>query len=398
MKKFWHSGQLNISAGGGVQGQEEDPQFLDRIPYRLHPHGNVNLVYEDEQRERRPSNLEAIEEEGESTLSFSEEDEEVVETAGGGFTVSPTHGLDREDEVDHLPEDEPEKDYDDDEDEDEEGSPSGSDDEDAARVESSFADGYDILVPPTAAISRSRLLPHLLSKLEEVEDVCTDPTCPYNLWLYEGDAPFPDDSDLAWFEHSRSGDDLMKSGNSILDTSRRPGHLNPSLESTRIPHNVSNSFDQPTSSRTGSMGPPPPYTSQTSSKDNSSYGLSSSTYPIITLPKSARPKSGLAGCLSPQTSSAVLRPVSACSCETSSSTTTCSTCIPEPDDPNAPHAFVVQDGKARPKRKSKYWPTCDTACCATFSFIVFCLIGLACLLLYIYFNTKVMHQGMTEYR
>jgi len=172
--------------------------------------------------------------------------------------------------------------------------------------------------------------------------------------------------------------------------------------------------------------------------------LSDQFYPIITLPKSARKKSKMSRlahkssgplsflcCVNSDLRESHLgdklaigaRPGSQCSCFTNStgrsssvwpdnSSSTCS-CISTPLDPTAPHAFTVKDQlgghprqppgraaavSAKSTRRGivgrQYLPRCDSSCCATFTFILFCMIGLMCLLLYLHYNTNAMTKGM----
>jgi hypothetical protein len=82
---------------------------------------------------------------------------------------------------------------------------------------------------------------------------------------------------------------------------------------------------------------------------------------------------------------------SSCSCSSCST----SSLIEPPVDPYAPHAFTTEDYlKEKPKTR-RCLPSCYGACCATCCFMIFCMIGLASLLLYLYFNTSAMREGMT---
>jgi hypothetical protein len=97
---------------------------------------------------------------------------------------------------------------------------------------------------------------------------------------------------------------------------------------------------------------------------------------------------------------------STCSAASCSDASTCSSCscsscsssLVEPEvDPSAPHAFTTEDYLKEKPKNSRCMPRCYGACCATCSFMIFCVVGLASLLLYLYFNTSAMREGMTTY-
>lgn len=341
MKKFWHSGQQESRSEEGM----ESAKYTTKYTTALQSDGQVNLAFENEQGVRRTSHLEAIEEE-QSDLSFHSETE--AELNGFKFSprldqVEPGDNTDSKDEYDEFDE----------------------------------MEDYNIMDPPRLKMSREKLLPYLLDRLQHVEDVCTDPDCPYNRWLYSKEE-FPSDQCLLDWEDTPNQQSLL---------TQSIGYNNPSsLESTRIPQNNSTLTASDTSKQ--SCGPPP-YTT----------GNYRANYPIITLPKSARKKrhskspiDGISDVKLPLPEAVSL---SGCSCETSSVTSSCSTCIVEPEDPTAPHAFVVQDGAKKRGGGNQCLPDCDISCCASLSFMSFCVVGLVALLLYLYFNTNAMKKGMT---
>lgn len=291
MKKFWHSGTQQAAVARGEEGIETASFTLNS----LQSDGRVNLAFENEQG-RRPAHhhLEAIEEE-ESDLSFNSNPGTAAETVAG-FKFSP-----KDDRLDQAGK--------------------AADHVDTDKFDDELED-YNIMDAPSSKMSRARLLPYLLDSLQHVEEVCTDPDCPYNRWLY-GEEEFPSEEHLSEWEEAVNQQSLSSQSISC--------NIPTSLESTRIPQNNSTLTNSDTSKQSSG---PPPYTS----------GSYRSTYPIITLPKSARKqrntKSGLTDVKLPLPDA---NSVSGCSCETSS-ISSCSTCIHEPEDPTAPHAFVVQDG------------------------------------------------------
>ena len=69
----------------------------------------------------------------------------------------------------------------------------------------------------------------------------------------------------------------------------------------------------------------------------------------------------------------------------------------EPLDPSAPYAFTTEDYHQEKTKKKRWVPRCYGPCFATFCFMLFCVVGLAALLLYLYFNTSAMREGTTAY-
>lgn len=355
MKKFWHSGHLNIS---GEIGDHEQPV------------GNINLAYVHEVR--RQSVLEVIsegssEDEREQTFSKSSG------TPGGkaendafhvdrelkgvvGFKLSPqlTKSHPRRDSI--------------------QVEESGSDDEESAQAQREI----DIWDRPKAGISRAEILPYLLEKMNEVEDACVDENCPYNRWLYAG-KEHPDRSELDEWEVSKlrdfsiprpsisgfeissdsksrvnissfEGSKVSKASNSVMESTKMSQDLNLNRSSkhkdlfTALPRTNSTSISSSDSIRSFSTVP---------------IESNASTYPIITLSTRSRQtekKRTSSLCCFPVSGNRsedeyksyplkeLSRPPSSCSCSHSysSSCSSCSTCILEHEDPTAPHAFTVQ--------------------------------------------------------
>ena len=268
------------------------------------------------------------------------------------------------------------------------------------------ANDYDLFDRPGPELSRAELLPYLLDNLEHVDDVCSEPDCPYNLWLY-ADQEYPAQLQLSDWEKKKL-QTKIQIPRVALPAPKCLSGLDPSPPAT--------SSSESCSSPTNRSSALPPYSETIISASQSasvSVNLEEPYYPIITLPRSKRDKSngnsylrrsGLC-CLPLEVQDkdpyaiklgslmTEPRPESSCSCSTRSSCSCCSSGIPEPEDPTAPHAFTVQDGAAA--KKKKRGKGCNTACCASLTFIVFCILGLACLLLFLYFNTNAMNEGMT---
>ena len=355
MKKFWHSGHLNIS---GEIGDHEQPV------------GNINLAYVHEGR--RHSVLEVIsegssEDEREQTFSKSSgtPGEKVKNDAFHvdrelkgvvGFKLSPqlTKSHPRRDSNPQVEE-------------------SGSDDDESAQAQAEI----DIWDRPKAGISRADILPYLLEKMNEVEDACVDENCPYNRWLYAG-KEHPDRSELDEWEVSKlrdfsisrpsiSGFEISSESQSRVNISSFEGSkvskaTNSVLESTKM----SQDFNLNRSSRHKDPFTILPRTNSTSISSSDSFSTvpiesNASTYPIITLStrsrqteKKRKPSRSL--CCFPVSENKseeeyksyplkeLSRPPSSCSCSHSysSSCSSCSTCILEHEDPTAPHAFTVQ--------------------------------------------------------
>ena len=352
MKKFWHSGHLNIS---GETGDHEQPV------------GNINLAYVHEVR--RPSVLEVISEgnsEDETDQTFSKESEGEIKDDSfriarvdkelTGFKMSPQLKKCLSKKV------------------------SIQDGEDFVLEEGNCSPPeIDIWDRPSSKISRADLLPYLLEKMDDVDDACVDENCPYNRWLYAGKEQ-PDESDLETWEVSNlpdfsiprpslSGFDSAsfsqtRDNFSSLEGSKVSRATNSVLESTKVSQVIN--LNGSARSKDPFLVLPRTNSTSISSQDSSCsfstipIGSNTSTYPIITLSKTARlpekKNTPSALCCIPTlrqkpeeeyksySLKELSRPSSSCSCTHSSgsSCTSCSTCILEHEDPTAPHAFTVQ--------------------------------------------------------
>ena len=319
--------------------------------------GRLNLAYESEHAHRRPSVLEVIAEENPADEFGSGQQE-----SSFGFKLSP-----KTEKVRYIEED-----------------------EERRRKE------YNLLEVPGAKVSRAELLPYLLANIPHVDDVCTDESCPYNQWLYR-DKEYPRESELSeWEEKMQTviSSRLHPSYTECVNILSESMILNPGRLHSEPPTSLPPPYSDISHSPTRLRSPTPDYTS----------------YPIITLPKSARKKKTLLGRSTKGPAPVVkTKPSvddskssskswsSSCSCDSGSSLSTCSSCIPVPVDPTAPHAFTIGEKGGRAPGRCRYLPRCDTACCATFSFLVFCVVGLVAVLLYLYFNTNTMQKGMIPY-
>ena len=313
----------------------------------------MNLAFENEQQTSRLENIEEEEEEAEASFGSQPEHQRTLP----GLQVSP-HRQEPVHDGDKYPAAQETED---------EAVFNGQSSED----EDDFKD-YDIHQRPPAGISRARLLSKLFDKLDNMEDVCLDPDCPYNRWLYM-EAHFPGEDLLVGWEEERC--DRWKEGGSTRKALPEEGARLAEMKSAETTSSLSHTRPEDLAAATAS-----PYTPQ------------SISYPIITLPRSARKKEKKPA-PSPWLDS---RPSSACSCSShSSSHSSCSSCIPVPDNPNAPYAFTVKDRPPPGNRGRRRLP-CDISSCATLAFMTVCLLGLVAVLLYLHFNTKAMHHGMTE--
>jgi hypothetical protein len=258
---------------------------------------------------------------------------------------------------------------------------------------------YNLYVPPPPNVDPQAYEDYMLSNIQHGDDMCTDPGCPYNRWLYS-QASFPAPRYVMEWEQDRTRRHFDRLEEIILSPSKMAAN----------------------SSR-----------SSTEAKDESG---SNGSYPVVTLPKSIRHddsqvKSSLC-CLSGQKSGAdrnrliaeegyyqpsrlqhkqtlpppysevtgtelksldveslpptLSRPSTPSSCSTCpSSKSSCSCCEgSEPTDPTAPHAFTTDPGRGKraakgpPKKKrgvAVCVPRCNIVCCASLTFMTFCVIG-----------------------
>jgi len=232
MKKFWHSGQLNISARdlSDLQRPEEDAIFS----------GTVNLAYVPESR-KSSGPLEAIREVSEE-WEVSCEDVEQRAASGRGFRVSPIMEFTTEHEVaemsgpPHRRRNVPVSSEEDEEDETTTASPHSDDElpalktqpeQAATKTEEKLADKNSKLREAVSGgrlgdgvaggrlhdeMTGSRLREEAGSRLREevrramlegaeAQNRCREPGCPYNLWLY-GDQGYPSGEAVLYWEET----------------------------------------------------------------------------------------------------------------------------------------------------------------------------------------------------
>ena len=231
MKKFWHSGQLNISARdlSDLQRPEEDAICT----------GTVNLAYVPESR-KSSGPLEAIREVSEE-WEVSGEDVEQRAASGRGFRVSPIMEFTTEHEIAEMsgpPHRRRNAPVSSEEEEDETATASSHSDDElpalktqpeqaATRTEEKLADKNSKLREAVSGgrlgevgaggrlndeMTGSRLREEAGSRLREevrramLEDTeaqnrCREPGCPYNLWLY-GDQGYPSGEAVLYWEES----------------------------------------------------------------------------------------------------------------------------------------------------------------------------------------------------
>lgn len=228
---------------------------------------------------------------------------------------------------------------------------------------------------------------------------CRDLDCPYNRWLY-GRHEYPSRTDLARWEAAAAGggrrcSDRRNSTTAAVGHRCSPGFpalIAPSAGGTGTTTSSSSSSGGASSGArlqpeqlTGSIyerwgGPQsilaPPYPA---------LGVFHSS-PAVPPGRGGEGKAGAAGFL-----------CGANLCTSSAdSTCSCSSCIELPDDPSAPYAFTVNNKPAKMRRsRCGGCCCCGHICCIVSTFVVVTLLILASLLLYLYFNTKVMTRGMT---
>eukprot|EP00088_Acartia_fossae_P030099 TRINITY_DN3106_c0_g1_i1.p1 TRINITY_DN3106_c0_g1~~TRINITY_DN3106_c0_g1_i1.p1 ORF type:complete len:378 (+),score=83.48 TRINITY_DN3106_c0_g1_i1:190-1323(+) len=301
---------------------------------------------------------------------------------------------------------------------------------------------YDIYTPPKGSVDKEQFAAYMLENVEHGDDMCTDPGCPYNRWLYSG-ASYPTVQYVDEWEQDRTRRHFDRIEEIIMSPKSTAGLPRPklskcleedggngSINSTHsypvvtLPKSLRDSLlehDHVESSiccfgshkksedaspkgpeysiNTSSGLPPPPYDSLppppprfTASHEMRNIESVCSDYTAIGDGGGAR-----SVCSTCPTTSSSASTRSSCSCCASS----------EPEDPTAPHAFTMDMRKlakaqavaAKKRSKSKgvcaWVPSCNTACCATSTFIIFCLLGLTALLLYLKFHTNAMNEGMT---
>ena len=244
--------------------------------------------------------------------------------------------------------------------------------------------------------------------------MCTDTNCPYNQWLYEG-KQFPEYRLLKKWETELKKQ--FERNNPLASPFIKPElPLDPNnlarkiwSRSTPISNNSSQrspsfSYFQFTGSKSQASTPQPVTpTSQLPPYPYNSPSTLSSSYPIVTLPRSQRKKNNTLNRTSifgnifskpseltpsyPGYSESKPRPPScsssSCSCN-SSSLSSCSTCYDMEDLSLFQYPMVPQEFKRRRSRSSKYLPKCDLTCYVITSFVLLSFAGLAAVFLYFY--------------
>jgi len=313
---------------------------------------------------------------------------------------------------------------------------------------------FDLMRRPTRSISRMTMIQKLADEQGKLGTMCQEADCPYNKWLYRGHK-FPEDQTVKDWEikdKTKKNDEKFPLENFSLPrvilskhsqprrstTPSSPGHKShrsSSFHYSKSPYPFA--FPNPTSTiylpntftPPGSSGPSSPSTAPLPSYPWHLYNsppsnLSiSSSYPIVTLPRSIRKSSKKSTPRSSSSSQSYLSnlchkkrskpktpPVpifymkpkfsappspsssSSCSC-TSSSCSSCNSSIDIPMDPRSPYAFT-QDTHYRPAPGKTHpcMPRCDATCYVITSFILVSMAGLAALLLYLYLFTPVMED------
>jgi len=301
----------------------------------------------------------------------------------------------------------------------------------------------DPLQKPTRSVSRLNMIQKLTEERARLGTVCQEESCPYNKWLYRGHK-FPEDKTVELWELGDKKEEKLtletfSLPRVILSNHKKPVVSNTFTSSTHKSHKTSNSFHYskspypfafpnpttsvylPTFNPPDSSGPPTPSTAPLppypwhlySSSPTASHSIASS-YPIVTLPRSARknhkkstPSSSAQSCISSFYKKSPPAPIfnmkpkfqvssssssfSSCSC--SSSCSSCDTCTDLPLDPRSPYAFTQDTRTGSPRRKRHpCLPRCDATCCVIISFILASLLGLVTLLLYLYLFSPVMED------
>ena len=266
---------------------------------------------------------------------------------------------------------------------------------DSKNVNSKQNNEENLYKRPNGTISRSAMLKKISRKSREgsLGEVCKDKACPYNKWLYSSDK-FPSTEKVEKWErkvHSKS--ELRLNPKTLPEVPKRvssrpkspySGFRSPSFSYIRNPSSPLTST------------PPVPWTMYSSSP-------LSSSYPIITLPRSLRKSdkkrsSILGGVFGSRhdlnTSASVINPRPASASSRSSSCSTCSSCScstsEESEALNETHNPMVSSLsknpflKAPPARRSRLTPPCDLTCYIITAFTVLCLAGVFAAFLYVY--------------
>jgi len=297
---------------------------------------------------------------------------------------------------------------------------------------------------PTSSVSRLNMIQRLTVEREKLGTLCQEEACPYNKWLYRGHK-FPEDKTVELWElgdkkEEKQTLETFSLPRVTLSSHRKPLGSNTFSSSTHKSHKTSNSFHYskspypfafpnpttsvylPTFNPPESSGPPTPSTAPLppypwhlyNSSPATNHSSIASSYPIVTLPRSARknhkkstPSSSAQSYISGFYKKSPPAPIfnmkpkfqvssssssfSSCSC--TSSCSSCDTCTDLPLDPRSPYAFTQDTRTRSPRRKCHLClPRFDVTCCVIISFILASLLGLATLLLYLYLFSPVMED------
>ena len=281
---------------------------------------------------------------------------------------------------------------------------------------------------PDGTVSRSAMLKKISrkSRNKSLGEVCTDQTCPYNKWLYKSEN-FPSSDMLeTWREKKLPRKPELRLNPKTLPAvpprvssrvrSPESGFRSPSFSYSRFTPE-SPIVCSPSASR--GPGAPLPWNVYSSSPRSLS-----SSYPIITLPRSlrqsdkkrssifgnvftsrndlntsesvikTRPPSSRASSRSESGSSSSCSSCSSCSCSCSSSGES-QEAHNETHNPVlslSKNPFLLQEKKS-PVRSRRLTPPCDLTCYVITAFTVLCLAGVFAAFLYVYVNNLTESSG-----
>ena len=267
---------------------------------------------------------------------------------------------------------------------------------------------------PDGTVSRSAMLKKISrkSRNRSLGEVCTDETCPYNKWLYKSEN-FPSSDALeSWEKRLPRKPELRLNPKTLPEVPLRvssrvrspeSGFRSPSFSYTRFTE--SPIVSSPSASR--GPGAPLPWNIY-----NSSPRSLSSSYPIITLPRSLRQsekkRSSIFGNVfnsrndlnnselgiksRPLSNSSSSRSESGSS-SCSSCSCSCSSSAESQEAHNQTHNPVLSLAKnpflqleKNPQRSRRLTPPCDLTCYVITVFTVLCLAGVFAAFLYLYIN------------
>ena len=279
---------------------------------------------------------------------------------------------------------------------------------------------FDIFQRPTRNVRRADIIASISGKYKEgsLGKMCNDKNCPYNQWLYHG-ADFPEHRLLKKWERELKNFHETKEESTTSELKLNPNLLTKFFNrSTPVNSTSSSSQGIPSLSyfqfndidsylNQNPLGTPtfntlPPY----SWKAYNSPSTVSSSYPIVTLPRSQRKKKNInlslnlfkgddlstAETLSKGRPS---RPPSATSSSCSCTNTSCSSCSSsyEMSDFNPftmPEVPILQKTIEKQSRRNySLVPRCDMTCYIISSFILLSLAALASIFIYFYLFAPV---------